>query len=103
MSWNPKGKRYPPHWGPVIAMLLVIGAMTLLILGSWVLSFGLNGTVIDSNNPYFHFTTERTVRQEITDGAIELSLGALCLIVLITLFFTRRKFLFPSQKSEKTI
>lgn len=89
-----KPSRIPSHWGPVVAGLLIIGAMAFLIIGSWRLSDGLNGTVIDHTNHYVHFG-ETTVAQEITDGIIELSLGMLCLIVFITLFFTKRKFLFP--------
>ena len=77
-----------------MALLLIIVGMTLLIIGSWRLSDGLNGRVIDHTNPYVHFS-ETTAAQEITDGMIELSLGALCLTAFTILFFTRRKFLFP--------
>jgi hypothetical protein len=62
--------------------------------GSWRLSDGLNGIVIDHTNPYVHFS-ETTAAQEITDGIIELFFGSLCFIVFLILFFTRRKFLFP--------
>jgi hypothetical protein len=71
--------------------------MAFLIIGSWRLSDGLNGVVIDHTNPYVHFS-ETTAAQEIIDGIIELALGALCLIILMILVFTRRKFLFPPEQ-----
>lgn len=80
----------------MIAVLLILGGMTLLVTGSWRLSDGLNGIVIDHTNPFVHFS-ETTAAQEITDGIIELSFGALCLVTFIILFLTRRKFLFPPQ------
>jgi predicted permease len=79
-------------------MLLIIGGMALLIIGSWRLSDGLNGIVIDHTNPYVHFS-ETTATQEITDGIIELFFGALCFTLFIILFFTRRKFLFPPKEN----
>jgi hypothetical protein len=82
----------------VVALLLTIGGMALLILGSWRLSDGLNGIVIDNTNPYVHFS-ETSSQQEIVDGIIELFFGAICLIIFMVLFFTRRKFLFPPQKT----
>jgi hypothetical protein len=82
----------------VVAVLLILGGMTLLILGSWRLSDGLNGTVIDYTNPYVHFS-ETNAQQEIIDGNIELVFGAVCFIIFIILFFTRRKFLFPPQEN----
>lgn len=94
MSTNPNYRRFPSSWGPLVAVLLILGGMTLLIIGSWRLSDGLNGIVIDYTNPYVHFS-ETTAAQEITDGIIELFFGVLCFIVFIILFFTRRKFLFP--------
>jgi predicted permease len=94
MSTNPNYRRYPSSWGPVVAFLLIIGGMALLILGSWRLSDGLNGIVVDHTNPYVHFS-ETNAQQEIVDGIIELFFGAICLIVFMILFFTRRKFLFP--------
>jgi len=78
----------------VVAFLLILGGMALLILGSWRLSDGLNGIVVDHTNPYVHFS-ETNAQQEITDGTIELSFGTLFFIVFIILFFTRRKFFFP--------
>jgi uncharacterized membrane protein len=78
----------------MVAVLLIIVGMALLIIGSWRLSDGLNGRVIDHTNPYVHFS-ETTAAQEITDGIIELSLSALCFIAFAVLFFTRLKFLFP--------
>ena len=89
-----KLSQIPVFVGTCVALLLVIGGMALLILGSWRLSDGLNGIVIDHTNPYVHFS-ETNAQQEIVDGIIELFFGALCLIVFMILFFTRRKFLFP--------
>jgi len=97
MSSNPNYRKYPSSWGPVVAVLLIIGGMTLLILGSWRLSDGLNGIVIDYSNPFVHFS-ETTAAQEVTDGIIYLALGAVCFVVFIVLFITRRKFLFPPEK-----
>ena len=82
----------------MVALLLTIGGMVLLILGSWRLSDGLNGIVIDHTNPYVHFS-ETSAQQEIVDGIIELFFGAICLIIFMVLFITRRKFLFPPQKT----
>jgi hypothetical protein len=87
---NPNYRRYPSSWGPVVAVLLVLGGMALLIIGSWRLSDGLNGIVIDQTNPYVHFS-ETTAAQEITDGIIDLFFGSLCFIVFIVLFFARRR------------
>lgn len=97
MSTNPNYRKYPSSWGPVVAGLLILGGMTLLIIGSWRLSDGLNGIVIDYSNPFVHFS-ETTAAQEIIDGIIELILGALCFFAFIVLFFAKRKFLFPPSK-----
>jgi hypothetical protein len=94
MTSGLRPSRTPSHWGPLVVGLLIIGAMAFLIIGSWRLSDGLNGVVIDHTNPYVHFS-ETTASQEVTDGIIYLSLGALCFVVFIILFFKRRKFLFP--------
>jgi hypothetical protein len=94
MSTNPNYRRYPSHWGQVVAVLLIIGSMTFLIVGSWRLSDGLNGIVIDNTNPFVHFM-ETTASQEITDGIAGLALGLICLVVFVVLFFMKRKFLFP--------
>jgi Ca2+/Na+ antiporter len=59
-----------------VAILLIIGGMTLLILGSWRLSDGLNGIVIDYSNPYVHFS-ETTAAQEVVDGIIYSVLGVM--------------------------
>jgi hypothetical protein len=97
VSTNPNYRRYPSSWGLVVAVLLILGGMTLLIIGSWRLSDGLNGIVIDNSNPFVHFS-ETTAAQEITDGIIELFFGALCFIAFIVLFFAKRKFLFPPSQ-----
>jgi hypothetical protein len=94
MSSNPNYRRYPSSWGLVVVVLLIIGGITLLIMGSWRLSDGLNGIVVDHSNPFVHFS-ETTVAQEIADGIIELFLGALCFITFAVLFFAKRKYLFP--------
>jgi hypothetical protein len=59
MSTNPNYRRYPTSLGLVVASLLIIGAITLLILGSWRLSDGVNGIVIDHANSYIHFSKQR--------------------------------------------
>lgn len=92
--------RNPTSWGLVVVALLVIGGMSLLIIGSWRLSDGLNGVVIDHTNPYVHFS-ETTAPQEVTDGIIYLVLGAICFIAFTLLFFTRRNFLVPQEKQAK--
>jgi hypothetical protein len=78
----------------LVTALLIVGGMALLITGSWRLSDGLNGIVIDYTNPYAHFS-ETTEAQEITDGIVELFFGVQCSVAFIILFFTRRKLLFP--------
>jgi predicted permease len=97
MSTNPNYRKYPSSWGPVVAVLLIIGGMASAIIGSWRLSDGLNGIVIDHTNPFVHFM-ETTASQEITDGIILLVFGGLCFVTFIVLFFIRRKFLFPPDK-----
>jgi hypothetical protein len=94
MSTSPNYRRYPSSWGTVLAVLIILGGMTLLIIGSWRLSDGLNGIVIDHSSPFIHFS-ETTAAQEIIDGIIELFFGALRFIAFTVLFFTKRKFLFP--------
>jgi hypothetical protein len=93
MSFSPKGRKMPPRWSPVVAGLLIMGGMALMFLGALTFSYGQSGILVDHNYPYI-VLNETTVAQEITDGLIELSLGALCFIVLAILFFTKRKFLF---------
>ena len=97
MSTFPHG-RTPSSWGLLVAVLLVIGGMAFLILGSWRLSDGLNGVVIDHTNAFVHFS-ETTTAQEVTDGIIYLTLGAACFIAFTVLLFTKRKFLFPPDKA----
>jgi len=81
----------------VVVVLLVIGGMAFLILGSWRLSDGLNGVVTDHTNPFVHFS-ETTAAQEVTDGIIYLALGAPCFIAFTVLLFTKLTFLFPPNK-----
>ncbi len=97
MSTNPNYRKYPSSWGPVVAGLLIVGGMTLVIVGSWRLSDGLNGIVIDYSGPYVHFS-ETTAAQEIIDGIIELFFGAMGFVAFTVLFFTKRKFLFPPSE-----
>jgi hypothetical protein len=94
MASGPRISRCPSHWGPVVAGLLIIGAMLFLVTGFWRLSDGLNGIVIDHINPYIHFS-ETTAAQEITDGIIYLVLGVACFLVFVVLLLKRRRFLFP--------
>jgi hypothetical protein len=96
-TWPRYGQ--PVHWGTVLAVLLVIGGMGLLILGSWRLSDGLNGVVIDHTNPYIHFS-ETTAQQEVTDGIIYLAVGIACFLAFAILFLTKRKFLFPERQNN---
>lgn len=97
VSTYPNYSRYPSSWGPVVAALLILEGMTLLITGSWRLSDGLNGIVIDHRSPFVHFS-ETTAAQEIIDGIVELFFGALCFIAFTVLFFTKRRFLFPPSQ-----
>ena len=94
-----KGEYPPSHWGPVVAALLIILAMTFLIWGSWRLSDGLNGIVIDHTNPYIHFS-ETSAAQEVTDGIVLLALGVVCIVVFMVLLVKRRNFLFPPPKEK---
>jgi hypothetical protein len=95
----PKWYKYPSSWGPVIAVLLIIAGMSLLILGSWRLSDGLNGIVIDYSNPYVHFS-ETTAEQEITNGIIYLFFGALCFVVFMILLLLDEKSCFHQNTSH---
>jgi hypothetical protein len=81
ISSYPFGLKYPSSWGPVAVILLIIGGMALLITGSWRLSDGLNGVVIDYTNPYIHFS-ESSAAQEMTDGIIYSVLGVACFVTL---------------------
>jgi hypothetical protein len=94
MASGPRFSRYPSHWGPVVTCLLIIGAMAFLITGSWRLSDGLNGIVIDHTSPFIHFS-ETTSAHEVTDGIIGLVLGVACFVAFIVLFVKKRRFLFP--------
>jgi hypothetical protein len=73
--------------------------MALLIIGSWKLSDGLNGAVIDPTNYYIHFS-EVTAAQEVIDGIICSVLGVACFMTFIVLYVKRRSFLFPPQKEK---
>jgi hypothetical protein len=99
MSSYPYGLKYPSSWEPVVVVLLIIGGMALLITGSWRLSDGLNGVVIDHTNPYIHFS-ETTTAQEVIDGIIYSVLGVACFVAFIVLLVKRRSFLFPPQKEK---
>ena len=94
MASGPRVGKPPEHWGHVVAFLLMIGTMLFLITGSWRLSDGLNGIVIDHTNPYVHFS-EITAAQEVTDGIVYLVLGVACFVASIFLLVKKRKFLFP--------
>jgi hypothetical protein len=100
MSTNPNYRKYPSSWGPVVAILLIIGGMALLITGSWRLSDGPNGIVIDHINPFVHFG-ETTASEEINDGIVLLVSGVLCFSTFAVLFLTKRNFLFPPEKTSK--
>jgi hypothetical protein len=99
VSTNPNYRRYPSSLGPVVVVLLIIGGMALLITGSWRLSDGLNGVVIDHTNPYVHFS-ETTAAQEVTDGIIYSVLGVTCFMAFTALYIKKRSFLFPPQKEK---
>lgn len=75
--------------GLVVTVLLIIGGMALLILGSWELSDGLNGVVVDHTNPFYHFPEARA-SQEVTDGIIYLVLGAACFGAFAVLLLVKR-------------
>ena len=90
MSTNPNYRRYPSSWRPVAVILLILGGMTLLIIGSWRLSDGLNGVVIDNTNPYVHFS-ETTAAQEVTDGIVYLTLGIVFLAVFTVWWLKSRR------------
>jgi hypothetical protein len=93
-TWPRYGK--PVHWGVVLLTLLALSGVTFLILGSWRLSDGSNGILIDHTNPYIHFS-ETNASQEVTDGIIYLVVGVACVAASIVLLFTRRKFLLPQE------
>ena len=94
-TWPRYGK--PINWGLLVVSLLVVGGMALLITGSWTLSEGLKGILVDHNNPYYHFS-EATVAQEVTYGTILLILGVACFVAFVMLLLVRRSFLFPPEK-----
>ena len=82
-----------------MVILLIIGGMALLIIGSWKLSEGLNGVVIGHGNFYIHFS-EVTAAQEVTNGIVCSVLGVACFMAFIILYVKRRNFLFPPQKEK---
>jgi len=95
-------RRMPRWWGTVVTLLLILGGMTLLIIGYWRLSDGLNGIVNDYHNPFIHFS-EITASHEITDGIIYLVLGLLCFVAFTMLFFMKREFLFPPEEPPRVL
>jgi hypothetical protein len=62
----------------VLALLLLLGGMTLIILGSWSLS--------------------AETKASMTGGNVEIVLGALCFVVFAALFFAKREALFPPEE-----
>jgi hypothetical protein len=63
----------------VVAVLLTLGGMALLIVGSMTFS-------------------SATTPQQTTGGMILLVLGAICLVIFVVLVFVRRNFLFPPEE-----
>jgi uncharacterized membrane protein len=76
MSTNSNYRRYPSSWGPVVAVLLILGGMGLLILGSI-----LYASPIETRQPLA--------------GMALLIAGAICLVTFALLLLLKRKFLFP--------
>jgi hypothetical protein len=95
-TWPRYGQ--PFSLGTVLVVILAIAGMTLLILGGWRLSDGLNGVVIYNTSPYVHFS-ETTAQQEVTDGIVFLVAGAVCFVALAYLLLVKRTFTFAGKSS----
>jgi hypothetical protein len=83
MSFSPKGKKFPSHWGVLVTLLLTLGGMTFLFLGS-----------------FFYSSPDATPQPLV--GVSLLLTGGICLAIFIALLFLKRNFLFPSSKDGST-
>ena len=81
MSFSPKGKKYPSHWGVLVTLLLTLGGMALLFLGSI-------------------FYASPTEPLQPLAGLSLLVAGGICLAVFVILLLLKKDFLFPPQKGR---
>jgi hypothetical protein len=79
MSFSPKGKKYPSHWGVLVTLLLTIGGMALLFLGSIL------------------YASPTATPQPLV-GVSLLFAGGTCLAIFGVLLLLKKDFLFPRPK-----
>ena len=79
MSFSPKGKKYPSHWGVLVTLLLTIGGMAFLFLGSIL------------------YASPTELHQPLV-GVSLLFAGGICLAIFGVLLMLKKDFLFPPQK-----
>jgi membrane protein implicated in regulation of membrane protease activity len=77
MSFSPKGKKFPSHWGVLVTLILTLGGMAFLFMGSILYS---------SPTP-----------QPLTGVSLLLA-GGICFVIFAVLLLLKRRFLFPPQK-----
>ncbi len=81
MSTNYNLRKMPSSWGITVTVLLIIGGMSLLILGSILYS-------------------SPTATQQPLVGMGLLIGGGLCFAIFATLLSLKRNFLFPPEKKK---
>jgi hypothetical protein len=79
MSFSPKGKKFPSHWGVLVTLLLTVGGMALLFLGSIIYA-------------------SPTATSQPPLGLSLIVAGGTCLAIFAVLLLLKRSFLFPPQK-----
>ena len=79
MSTNYNERKIPSSWGPVVAILLTLGGMGFLILGSIL------------------YASPTATLQPLA-GIGLLTAGAVCFVIFSVLLLLKRKFLFPPQQ-----
>jgi hypothetical protein len=78
MSFSPKGKKFPSHWGVLVTLLLTLVGMTLLFMGSML---------------YYSPTPQSLA------GVSLLVAGGMCFVIFAVLLLLKKDFLFPPQKA----
>jgi hypothetical protein len=81
MSTNYNQRRMPSSWGIIVTVLLTIGGMSLLLLGSILYS-------------------SPTATQQPLVGMSLLIAGGVCFVIFVILLLLKRNFLFPPEKKN---
>jgi len=81
VSFSPKWKKYPSHWGVLVTALLTLGGMSFLFLGSILYS-----------------SPTATPKQLV--GESLLFAGGISLGIFAVLLLLKKDFLFPPKKED---